>query len=174
MEHAETFLPELLIKISLIAFQFPRLYRQLCDYPHHLTRLQKVLEKLEEKSTKGEGPEEKLGKLEKTGLAEIDRWLESPDVSKLAEILRCESRLLDGKKSIDKGFKDRQEVKRYVCMLASTISSESEKQDTGGASDQSLRKIGCSGLPGVSFAWVMRKQGDMKLRSMTFGSISTL
>jgi hypothetical protein len=132
------------------------------------------LEKLEEKSTKGEGPEEKLGKLEKTGLAEIDRWLESPDVSKLAEILRCESRLLDGKKSIDKGFKDRQEVKRYVCMLASTISSESEKQDTGGASDQSLRKIGCSGLPGVSFAWVMRKQGDMKLRSMTFGSISTL
>jgi formylglycine-generating enzyme required for sulfatase activity len=141
VEHAETFLPELLIKISLIAFQFPRLYRQLCDYPHHLTRLQKVLEKLEEKGTKGEEPEEKFGKLAKTGLAEIDRWLEQPDVSKLAAILRCESRLLDGKESIDKGFKDRQEVERYVCMLASIISSESEKQDTGGASDQSLREI---------------------------------
>ena len=141
VEHAEIFLPELLIKISLIAFQFPRLYRQLCDYPHHLTRLQKVLEKLEEKDTKGEWPEEKFAKLEKTGLVEIDRWLESPDVSKLAAILRSESRLLDGKKSIDKGFKDRQEVKRYVCMLASTISSESEKQDTGGALDQSLREI---------------------------------
>jgi formylglycine-generating enzyme required for sulfatase activity len=141
VKHAETFLPELLIKISLIAFQFPRLYRQLCDYPHHLTRLQKVLEKLEEKGAKGEGPEEKFGKLEKTGLAEIDRWLESPDVSKLAAILRSESRQLDGKESIDKGFKDRQEVQRYVCMLASTISSESEKQDTGGASDQSLREI---------------------------------
>ncbi|MDL1975500.1 MAG: formylglycine-generating enzyme family protein [Deltaproteobacteria bacterium] len=141
MEHAETFLPELLIKISLIAFQFPRLYRQLCDYPHHLTRLQKVLEKLEEKGTKGAGPEEKLGKIEKTGLPEIDRWLESPDVSKLAAILRSESRVLDGKESIDKGFKNRQEVERYVCMLASTISSESEKQDTGGASDQSLIEI---------------------------------
>ena len=141
VEHAEIFLPELLIKISLIAFQFPRLYRQLCDYPHHLTRLQKVLEKLEEKGTKGEEPEEKFGKLEKTGLAEIDRWLEQPDVSKLAAILRCESRLLDGKELIDKGFKDRQEVERYVCMLASTISSESEKQDTGGALDQSLREI---------------------------------
>lgn len=100
-----------------------------------------MLEKLEENGANGEGPEEKFGKLEKTGLAEIDRWLEQPDVSKLAAILRSESRLLDGEESIDKGFKDRQEVERYVCMLASTISSESGKQDTGGASDQSLREI---------------------------------
>jgi formylglycine-generating enzyme required for sulfatase activity len=137
VEDAEPFLPELLIKISLIAFQFSGLYVQLCSYPHHLIKLQETLRKLEDRDAKREEPEERFAKVEKTGLAEIDRWLEQPHVSKLAAILRLESRSLDDGKQMDEGFSNREEVERYVCMLAPTISSEPIRR----ATDQSLKEI---------------------------------
>ncbi|MCK4469322.1 MAG: hypothetical protein KAU60_13315, partial [Desulfobacterales bacterium] len=137
VEKAEPFLPELLIKISLIAFQFSGLYSQLCSYPHHLIKLQETLRKVEDRDAKREEPEERFAKVEKTGLAEIDRWLEQPHVSKLAAILRLESRLVDDGKQMDEGFSNREEVERYVCMLAPTISPE----PIGRATDQSLKEI---------------------------------
>lgn len=137
VKDAKPFLPELLIKISLIAFQFSGLYGQLCSYPHHLIKLQETLRKIEGSDAKREEPEERFAKVEKTGLAEIDRWLEQPHVSKLAAILRLESRSLDDRKQMDEGFSNREDVERYVCMLAPTISSE----PIGRATDQSLKEI---------------------------------
>lgn len=137
VEDAEPFLPELLIKISLIAFQFSGLYVQLCSYPHHLIKLQETLRKLEDRDAKREEPEERFAMVEKTGLEEIDRWLEQPHVSKLAAILRLESRSLDDGKQMDEGFSNREEVERYVCMLAPTISSEPIRR----ATEQSLKEI---------------------------------
>ncbi len=120
-EDCEAFLPELLIKMSLIAFLLPELYRQLENYPHHLIKLQKIIRQLEKtKSEKTEEDKDKFHEPTKTNLPLIDRWLEERYLSKLEAILRPQEKEL----AQDKGFEDEEEVKRYVFMLAPALNPE--------------------------------------------------
>ena len=68
VEDAEPFLPELLIKISLIAFQFSDLYGQLCSYPHHLIKLQETLRRLEDRDEKKKSLKKDSQRLRRQGL----------------------------------------------------------------------------------------------------------
>jgi formylglycine-generating enzyme required for sulfatase activity len=127
------FLPELLIKMSLIAFLFPDLYRQVGQSPHHLIRLQKISWELDEEAEKR--TEEDVGttpEVTKTKIPKIDQWLEEDHLSKLRAILRREKReQAEGgvlSNIFDKGFEDSDEVKRYIYMLAPALSAETDSK----------------------------------------------
>ncbi len=61
----------------------------------------------------------------KTDIPKIDRWLEEPHLSGLYAILSLEERRFEGKiLGMDKGFKDAEEVRRYVYMLAPALDPE--------------------------------------------------
>ncbi|MBU3950221.1 MAG: SUMF1/EgtB/PvdO family nonheme iron enzyme [Proteobacteria bacterium] len=121
VEDCEPFLPELLIKMSLIAFLLPNLYRQLENYPHHLIKLQRIIRQLgKTKIEKTEEDRDKFHEPTKTNIPLIDRWLEELHLSKLEAILRPQEREL----AQDKGFADEEEVKRYVFMLAPALNPE--------------------------------------------------
>jgi formylglycine-generating enzyme required for sulfatase activity len=129
------FLSELLIKMSLIAFLFPDLYRQVRQSPHDLIRLQEISWKLDEEAEKRTDEDAgKTSKVTKTNLARIDQWLEEAHLSKLRAILKREKReQADGgdlSAILDKGFKDADEVKRYIYMLAPTLSAETDSKKT--------------------------------------------
>ena len=125
------FLPELLIKMSLIAFLFPALYRQLGESPHHLIRLQKILWEFDRDTQKrAEGEEGGSPEIGKTKIPKIDQWLEEDRLTSLNEILRCEEREQpEGEMLRDRGFKDEEEVKRYIFMLAPALTPETESRE---------------------------------------------
>ncbi len=120
----DDFQTELLIKTCLIAFEFPSLYKQLGQYPHHLIRIEKILWSIDEEREEGEA-DKKFSNMDKkkTGIPEVDQWLEPQYVRKLDAILCCE------KERNDKGFCTKEEVTRYIGMLAPTITSIDESKD---------------------------------------------
>ena len=114
------FHPELLIKISLIGYLFPSLYRQLEKYPNHLVKLEEIVNKIDEERKKKKDDEDKgiVGNQgtqnKKTGLHIIDQWLEGEKYSKLLPILTIQ----------EMGFKDKETVNKYVHLMSSSLQSE--------------------------------------------------
>lgn len=108
---------ELIVKASLIAFQFPELYSQLCLHPHHLIHLQNIIWALDDENNSQKHPRVE----KKTKIQEIDRWLEEPFVSKISAILAKERRNNEDRVEHDQGFKNREEVERYIRLLAPLV-----------------------------------------------------
>jgi sulfatase modifying factor 1 len=148
----EKFLPELLVKMALIAFRFPRLYQVIGRTPGHLLRIQDFLraraEEREKQREAKSGPEEgaagvgaeegdrlqdEAKKLnEFIGITELNLF-ERPQIDSISAILAVEERKFEGKKVEDEGFKDKEEVRRYVSLL--TVTAASEKAVAAGGGD---------------------------------------
>ncbi|MCH9648432.1 MAG: SUMF1/EgtB/PvdO family nonheme iron enzyme [Deltaproteobacteria bacterium] len=125
----EDFHPELLIKVSLIGYIFPALFRQLERHPAHLVRLQKIVQKLEpEKPPAGqsrqEEPHSQTQDLLKTGLPIIDQWLDFRSLEKLRPILRIRENSNGSSDITVRGFFDEQTVVKYVRLLETSLDSE--------------------------------------------------
>jgi formylglycine-generating enzyme required for sulfatase activity len=127
------FRPELLIKMTLIAFLFPGFYRVIGKTPVHLIRVQDIVNKKKEEKEKP-GDEDMIkgstgtgtGKSSATGFPEIDdlKLLEPPNLESITEILLKQER--EGVED-DKGFKNEEEVRRYVSLLSITSTPEEPK-----------------------------------------------
>ena len=129
---------ELMLKISLIAFYYPELYGQLCLHPHHLLHLQNIIWALEDGDS---GPKNQRGE-KKTKIQEIDRWIEEPFVSKVSAILKKENRTFDNnRKEKDQGFKNREEVERYVRLLAPVVPADFSAPVPTESFDASLKHL---------------------------------
>jgi formylglycine-generating enzyme required for sulfatase activity len=129
------FRPELLIKMTLIAFLFPGFYRVIGKTPVHLIRVQDIInKKKDEKEEEKPGDEDMMkgatgtgtGKSSATGFPEIDdlELLEQPNLESITEILLKQER--DGVEN-DKGFKNEEEVRIYVSLLSITSTPEESK-----------------------------------------------
>ncbi|MBU1054721.1 MAG: SUMF1/EgtB/PvdO family nonheme iron enzyme [Proteobacteria bacterium] len=163
VEDCEPFLPELLIKMSLIAFLLPNLYRQLENYPHHLIKLQKIIRQLvETKKEKIEESREQPYKPTKTDIPIVDRWLEERHFSKLEVILRCEERGTFH----DKGFENQEEVTRYVFMLAPALNPETRAKAINYEAQETSLKDELNGrmvkIPGGTFTMGDEKEGEVE------------
>jgi formylglycine-generating enzyme required for sulfatase activity len=127
-----TFRPELLIKITLIAFKFPGFYRVIGKTPDHLLRVQDLIGKEIQKIK-----EKKSGKMTQTayGILEIDKLnlFQPPYIESITEILGKYER--KGAEA-DKGFVNEKEVRRYVSLLPAAATAAGEPGKTG----TSLRK----------------------------------
>ena len=144
------FRDELLIKMSLIGFLLPELYKQLTSYPHHLLFIQEKLwerEREEQEKTvdsRDEPPDdefpdakairemkdsEKAREELKTGIREVDHWLERPHVDKLKTILKKRSRQWNGKELKDQGFRLIKEVSHYVSLATPALESKVESKN---------------------------------------------
>jgi formylglycine-generating enzyme required for sulfatase activity len=130
------FRPELLIKMTLIAFLFPGFYRVIGRTPVHLIRVQDIINKKKDEKEKP-GDEDLMkestgtGKSSATGFPEIDDLdlLEPPNLESITEILAKQKR-----KGVedDKGFENEEEVRRYVSLLSITSTpGESKVVGTG-------------------------------------------
>ena len=127
------FRPELLIKMTLIAFLFPGFYRIIGKTPAHLIRVQNIINKKEEeKEEEKTGDEDMIkrstgtGKSVATGFPEIDdlKLLEPPNLESITEILLKQER--KGMED-DRGFENEEEVRRYVSLLSITSTPEGPK-----------------------------------------------
>ncbi len=124
------FHPGLLIKISLIGYLFPALFRQLEDYPSHLVRLEEIVKQSEEdRDKKRNAPEEGFveghaPQIKKTDLPIIDQWLEEDKISKLLPILKIRTDQQEGSVEEGIGFKDQETVNKYVRLLATSLQAE--------------------------------------------------
>ncbi len=128
---------ELLIKASLIAFQFTELYSQLCLHPHHLIHLQNIIWALDDENTS-----QKHSRVEKkTKIQEIDRWLEEPFLSKVSTILKKERRTMEDRVSQDQGFKNREEVQHYIKLLAPVVPADYSTPSLTEGFDESLKHL---------------------------------
>jgi formylglycine-generating enzyme required for sulfatase activity len=130
------FRPELLIKMTLIAFLFPGFYRVIGKTPVHLIRVQDIINKKKDEKEKP-GDEDMMrrstgtgtGGSSATGFPEIDdlKLLEPPNLESITEILLKQER---GGEEDDKGFENEEEVRRYVSLLA-IASAPKEPKVTG-------------------------------------------
>ncbi len=77
----------------------------------------------------------------KSRIDDIDQWLEKPHYSRLSAVLRLETRRLKEEEIPDEGFKDKEEVERYVCMLAPALPEEPAAQPVKGPVDASLKDM---------------------------------
>ncbi len=125
LDEESAFQTELLIKTCLIAFEFPSLYKQLGQYPHHLKTIEEIFWSIDQERA-GHEVDKKFSNIneKKTGIPEVDQWLEPQYVSKLSAILRCEE------ERDDKGFRTKEVVVRYIGMLAPTITSLDESKSS--------------------------------------------
>lgn len=130
------FRPELLIKMTLIAFLFPGFYRVIGKTPVHLIRVQDIINKKRDEKEKP-GDEDMVkestgtGKSSATGFPEIDDLdlLEPPNLESITEILAKQER--EGVED-DKGFENEDEVRIYVSLLSITSTpGESKVVGTG-------------------------------------------
>lgn len=147
----EKFLPELLVKMTLIAFVFPRLYQVIGKTPGHLIRIQDYLrqktETSEEKIKAGETgkdalEKEKIEKEEESPndfieISELNLF-ERPYVDKITGILAIEERKVDDEKVEDRGFGDEKEVRQYVSLLTVTSTSGKTAEPTGNVLIQTM------------------------------------
>lgn len=138
------FRPELLIKMTLIAFKFPDFYRVIGKTPVHLRRVQDLIEKeiqkrKEEKT--GEKDMQKLSQGKRTqaasGFLEIDELnlFEPPNLGSITEILGKYER--QGAEE-DKGFVDEEEVRRYVSLLPAAATAPGDRGKTGASLRQTM------------------------------------
>lgn len=125
------FRPELLIKMTLIAFLFPGFYRVIGKTPVHLIRVQDIINKKKDEKEKPDDEDMMkestgTGKSSATGFPEIDdlNLLEPPNLESITEILLKQER--DGVED-DKGFKNEEEVRGYVSLLSTTSTPEEPK-----------------------------------------------
>ncbi len=133
------FRPELLIKMTLIAFLFPGFYRVIGKTPVHLIRVQDIIDKKKDEKEKP-GDDEMIkgltgtgtGKPSATGFPEIDdlKLLEPPNLESITEILLKQER--EGVED-DKGFEHEDEVRRYVSLLA--VASAPKEAKAAGTGD---------------------------------------
>jgi formylglycine-generating enzyme required for sulfatase activity len=132
------FRPELLIKMTLIAFLFPGFYRVIGKTPVHLIRVQGIInKKKDEKEKPGDDDMVKgstgtgTGKSSATGFPEIDdlKLLEPPNLESITEILLKQER--EGVED-DKGFEHEDEVRRYVSLLAVASAPKEPKSSVTG------------------------------------------
>jgi len=125
----DDFQTELLIKICLISYLFPALYRELEKHPSLLVRLEGIVHKLDNKKTKQDtdSTEEVIDgvslKAEKTGLA-IDKWLEEESFIKLFQILKLWKITQDYNAPEGLSFKNKETVVKYIRLLAIPMQSE--------------------------------------------------
>jgi formylglycine-generating enzyme required for sulfatase activity len=133
------FRPELLIKMTLIAFLFPGFYRIIGKTPVHLIRVQDIINKKKDEKEKP-GDEDMIkgstgtgtGESSATGFPEIDdlKLLEQPNLESITEILLKQER--EGVED-DKGFENEKEVRIYVSLLS--IASTPEEPKVTGTGD---------------------------------------
>ena len=119
----DDFHSELMIKISLIGYIFPVLYRQLEKYPAHLVRLENIVKEIVEEKRKEDNYKDELiegysHKEKKSDLPIIDQWLKEEKINKLVPILKIHEELHEV------GFKDKETVSKYVSFLAPTLQSK--------------------------------------------------
>ena len=116
---------EPLIKVSLLGYLLPELYRQVEIYPGHLVRLEKQIQ-AGEKLTKTEdesGVEQSI----KTSQTIIDKWLSGENYIKLRVILRGIAPQEGGQPQ--RCFTDEDEVSCYLSLMAPSLQAETAGQD---------------------------------------------
>jgi formylglycine-generating enzyme required for sulfatase activity len=124
---------ELLIKIILILFIFPDLYKVIQRTPSHLLKIQARLEE-EQKLIKADGDNPKLAAARQirtaTEFTEINdlNLFNTPNYEKITEILGLYERR---EMSIDEGFANEEEVRKYLNLLSATSGDVSEALETG-------------------------------------------
>ncbi len=136
LENESSFEIELLIKTCLIAFEFPSLYKQLGQYPHHLKMIEEILWSIDEER-EGHEVDKKFSDIDekKRGIAEVDQWLEPLYVHKLSVILRRVE------KREDKGFCTQEEVARYIGMLAPSVASIDKSKEADLVTSHAFSRI---------------------------------
>ncbi len=134
------FHPELLIKVCLIGYLFPALYRQLERFPVHLVRLESIIWELENERNKKKEENEKepideqKTEMNRAGLRIIDQWLEDDKLAKLLPILKKRKYQKKEDDSIEQnekiseeneiGFNNEETVIKYIRLLAISLQSE--------------------------------------------------
>jgi|GEM_PF-1117581 len=127
------FRPELLIKMTLIVFRFPELYRLICKSPGYLTLVQDKINEMKKESDEKDLVKKSTGRRktqdEEFGLPELDdlKLLEPPKRERIREIL-IKQQQREGAEE-DQGFTD-EEVRKYVSLLHIT-STPGELRVTG-------------------------------------------
>jgi len=136
------FLPELLVKISLIAFRFPGLYQLLGRNPKHLCEIQdylkyrqskeKQVESVPGKETPGADAPVKPVKdpNESIDINEL-KLLEWPNLEVISSILSFEKRQIKGVSVEDLGFTDENRVRNYCSLLVVTRAPEKPVEPSG-------------------------------------------
>ena len=112
----------LVIRMTLIGYMFPRLYRQLEVYPEHIVRLEKIIREAmvaEPKSEQRETRRTVLRDIKKTDLPLIDAWLRPLVLSRLVPVLAATS---DREKDV--AFGKVADVGAYVSLLSTSLSSD--------------------------------------------------
>lgn len=113
----DSFHSKLVIKISLIGYLFPNLYKQLEEKPFDLVTLEEIVTEIEEDriNEEGEKTQDAQSHLDKkTGLSRLDQWLEEDKINKLLPILKIQ----------EIGFKDEKTAVKYIRLIASSLESE--------------------------------------------------
>ena len=122
---SEPFLPELIIKMALIVYQFRPLYRLICRSPYHLIRIQEAVQAMSKTESDETKPSEPVNT--EFGFLELDRLKlrTEPKWSSISAILKRGNRTQPGTEPIqDRGFRNKDEVERYACMLAVSLSPD--------------------------------------------------
>jgi len=117
--HDVDFIPELLIKMTLIAFCLPNFYKRLGDHPEYVMAIQREIWRTEKMVDNKDYEQVKIDK------ATREDWLK-PNRKVLTAILRKEIRMIEKTKESDRGFKDTDEVRRYVTMLGPALVPQEE------------------------------------------------
>lgn len=121
--------PELIVKITLIAYVFPVLYRQLEEYPGHLVLLEGIVRTVEDDRRQRESdpdePKEARPSVErKTGLPQVDRWLGDRDFARLYSILRTQGDSPVSSSASEHGFRNLETVVQYIRLVTTSLQSE--------------------------------------------------
>ena len=136
-ENEKLFKTELLVKMTLITFRFPGLYRLIGEKSHYLIHIQdyieeKLSERAQEKEITGKDEKIKLKEEEKPRLLELSEFPEidalqlfkPPNLESITEILKKQERINEEKNQHfkDEGFEDKDEVYKYVRLLSAASS----------------------------------------------------
>lgn len=165
----EPFQPELLVKMTLIAFKFPALYRVAGKTPVHLLRVQAFIDTLARKDKEKEkamaepvrGTGSGTQRQTATGFIEIDELnlFEPPHLESISQILGKHNR--EGAEP-DKGFTTEKEVRRYMSLLTAT--SAAPQSPAGG-------EPGATGLwQTIESRMVFIEGGTIKMKDEDSGS----
>lgn len=136
------FLPELIIKITLLGYLFPVLYRQFETYPDHLVRIENIIngERLITENKKNEPDDHSSITIKssqrKTGLPIIDQWLNDAHFFKLSKILEIRrlGTKTDSREQV--GFRNTETVVKYLRLSSTSLKSEISIQDSKASLDE--------------------------------------
>lgn len=139
------FRAELHIKMTLIAFSIPELYKEVGLFPQLLIDIQKEINRTDsteknqsEQTTATEDEGNQSTPALEIPPEIIERWLDEPFRTTIYAILTIKA---DAEKKIfDEGFKDSEEVKKYVGMLAPAVEVEAKELKREPLDDKPLKK----------------------------------